>query len=146
MERYTWVRFAGKLTSCQTMHIATVSISAGRWNVTCGGSIRHITHIALPQHTTTVSIPVGQWMKCRDIHWAHSNCQHFSGAMDESSGKVQAHIRSGVVMDITAFKVSLSKGIDKDATPLRAARARSSSIGAVDESSRNVQNANAHLD
>ena len=31
MERYTWVRFAGKLTSCQTMHIATVSIPSGHW-------------------------------------------------------------------------------------------------------------------
>ena len=31
MERYTWVRFAGKLTGCQTTHIAMVSISAGRW-------------------------------------------------------------------------------------------------------------------
>ena len=30
------VRFAGKLTDCQTTHIATVSISAGRWNVTYG--------------------------------------------------------------------------------------------------------------
>ena len=33
MERYTWVRFAGKLTLCQTTHIATVSISAGQWHV-----------------------------------------------------------------------------------------------------------------
>ena len=32
MERYTWVRFAGKLTGCQTTHIAMVSISVGRWN------------------------------------------------------------------------------------------------------------------
>ena len=31
MERYTWVRFAGKLTGCQTTHKAMVSISAGRW-------------------------------------------------------------------------------------------------------------------
>jgi len=42
--------------------------------------------------------------------------------------KMQAHIISGVVMDIAAFKVSHSAGIDKDATALRAARARSSSI------------------
>eukprot|EP00964_Phaeocystis_antarctica_P107179 scaffold71942_cov69-Phaeocystis_antarctica.AAC.1 len=28
MESYTWVRFAGKLTCCQTTHITTVSISA----------------------------------------------------------------------------------------------------------------------
>jgi len=47
--------------------------------------------------------------------------------------KMQAHIISGVVMDIAAFKVSHS--FDKNATALRAARARSSSIGAMDESS-----------
>ena len=48
--------------------------------------------------------------------------------------KMQAHIiSSGVVMDIAAFKVSHS--VDIDATALRAARARSSSIGAMDESS-----------
>ena len=49
--------------------------------------------------------------------------------------KMQAHITSGVVMDIAAFKVSHSVGIDKDATALRAARARSSSIGAMEETS-----------
>ena len=38
----------------------------------------------------------------------------------------QAHRSSGVVVDIAAFKVSHSG--DKDATALRAARARSSSI------------------
>ena len=58
--------------------------------------------------------------------------------------KMQAHIIGVVVMDITAFKVSHSSGIGIDATALRAARARLSSIGALDESSRNVQNANAH--
>ena len=40
--------------------------------------------------------------------------------------KMQAHRRSGVVMDIAAFKVSHSA--DKDATALRVAKARSSSI------------------
>ena len=47
--------------------------------------------------------------------------------------KMQAHISSGVVMDIATFKVSHGVGIDMDATALRAARARSSSIGALDE-------------
>ena len=47
--------------------------------------------------------------------------------------KMQAHIMGGVVMDITAFKVSHSSGIDIGATALRAARARSSSIGALDK-------------
>jgi hypothetical protein len=47
--------------------------------------------------------------------------------------KMQAHSRSGVVMDVAAFKVSYSGDID--AAALRAARARSKSIGAMDESS-----------
>ena len=49
-------------------------------------------------------------------------CQ-FKGAMDESSGKgskMQAHISSGVVMDIAAFKVCHPVGGDKDATALQA--------------------------
>ena len=33
---------------------------------------------------------------------------------------MQAHISSGVVMDIAAFKVSHSVGLDKDATALQA--------------------------
>ena len=47
----------------------------------------------------------------------------FNGAMDESSGKgskMQAHISSGVVMDIAAVKVSHAVGVDKDATALQA--------------------------
>ena len=47
----------------------------------------------------------------------------FKGAMDESSGKgskMQAHISSGVVMDIAAFKISHSVGNDIDTTALRA--------------------------
>ena len=63
----------------------------------------------------------------------------FKGAMEESSGQVQAHPRSGVVMDTAAFKVSHSVVSNIDATALRAVIARSSSIGALDESSRNVQ-------
>jgi hypothetical protein len=48
---------------------------------------------------------------------------------------MQAHINSGVVMDVAAFKVSHS--VDIDAAALRAARARSSSSihRAMDESS-----------
>ena len=59
---------------------------------------------------------------------AHSNSQHSSGAMDESSGKgskMQAHHRSSVVMDIAAFKVSYSVFSDIDTTTLQAkSRAR----------------------
>ena len=59
--------------------------------------------------------------------------------------KEQAHINSGVVMDVAAFEVSHSVGIDIDATTLRAARARSSSIHrAMDNTSRKVQNVSAH--
>ena len=53
--------------------------------------------------------------------------------MDASSGnfKMQAHISRSVVMDIAAFKVGNS--FDIDATALRAARAKSNSIGAMEE-------------
>ena len=56
--------------------------------------------------------------------------------------KMQAH-SSCVVMDVAAFKVSHS--VDKDATALRAARARSSSIGAMEEMSRQGQKASVHI-
>ena len=62
------------------------------------------THVALPRHT--------------------ANSEHTSsGAMDESSGKgskVQAHIISGVVMDIATIKVSHAVGVDIHATALQA--------------------------
>ena len=51
---------------------------------------------------------------------------------------MQAHPTSGVVVDIAVFKVSHSVGSDIDATTLRAARARSSSIGAMEELSGKV--------
>ena len=57
---------------------------------------------------------------------------------------MQKHPFSGVVMDIAAFKVSHSVGIDIDATALRAARVRSKSIGAMEEISGKVQNASTH--
>ena len=47
---------------------ATVSISAGQWNVTCLGSIRRKTHAALPRYT--------------------ANSKHTMGAMEESSGRI----------------------------------------------------------
>jgi hypothetical protein len=64
---------------------------------------------------------------------------------------MQAHICRGVVMDIAAFKVSHSIShsigidIDADATALRAARARSSSIGAVEERSIGKGRRRAHI-
>jgi hypothetical protein len=48
-------------------------------------------------------------------------------------------------MDIAAFKVSLSVVPDIDATTLQAEKARSASIGAMDEISQKVQNANTHI-
>ena len=54
----------------------------------------------------------------------------------------QAHIISGVVMDVAAFKVCHS--LDTDTTALRAAGVRSKSIGAMDEMSHKVQNASTH--
>ena len=64
--------------------------------------------------------------------------EHFIGAMDEMSRKVQkasTHVLCAVVMDIAAFEVSHSVGSGIDAAALRDARAMSSSIGAMDESS-----------
>ena len=59
------------------------------------------------------SSSIGRWRKCL------------------GKGRRRAHIISGgVVMDIAAFKVSHS--VNKDATALRAVRARSSSIGAME--------------
>ena len=58
---------------------------------------------------------------------------------------MQAHSTSDVVMDIAAFKVSHSVDCDIDATAsmvttlLRAARARSSSIGAMEEMYRHAR-------
>ena len=45
---------------------------------------------------------------------------------------MQAHKISDVVMDIAAFKVSHCVGFDIDTTRLRAARVRSSSLGAIE--------------
>ena len=51
---------------------------------------------------------------------------------------MQAHIISGVVMDIAAFKISHAAGSDIDATTLQAEKARSASTGAMEESSGRV--------
>jgi hypothetical protein len=91
------------------------------------GSIWRKTHPALPTHTPqTVSKPLGRWMKV------------------QGRFKVQAHIISGVVVDVAAFKVSHSVS-DIDATALRAARARSKSIGGRwMKCHKKVQNARSH--
>ena len=53
------------------------------------------------------------------------------GVLTDDSSR-RAHIYRFVVMDIAGFKVGHSVGFDIDATALRAARARSSSIGAME--------------
>jgi len=47
-------------------------------------------------------------------------------------------------MDIAAFKVSHCVGSDIDATTLQAEKARSASMGAMEEMSGKVQNASTH--
>ena len=109
MERYTWVRFAVELTSCHKTHIAKVSIPVGRWNVTRVGSACKHSPAATPKSRARAQQPVssrvssmGRWMKV------------------QGKGRRQAHVRSRVVMDIAAFKISHSVGKDKDTTALRA--------------------------
>ena len=60
MERDTWVRFAGKLTTCHKTHIAKVSIPVGRWYMRGFDFAPALTAFC---HNTpqTVSIPVGRW-------------------------------------------------------------------------------------
>ena len=65
-----WVQFAGKLADCQNAHGATVSVLVGRWNVSSVGSIGTKTHSVLQKQRSCGS-------------------EQFSGAMDESSGKVR---------------------------------------------------------
>ena len=101
MERYTWVRFAGKLTPCHANIWRRSAYQRG--DGTLHMWVRFVWESSPPATQT------------------HGDGQQTSGAMDDSSGKgskVQAHIISGVVMDITAFKASHS--VDIDATALRA--------------------------
>ena len=57
---------------------------------------------------------------------------------------MQTHPISGVLMDIAAFKVSLCVVLDRNTTALRAARARSSNIGALVERCRQGQKVTTH--
>ena len=52
-------------------------------------------------------------------------------------------MKSGVVIDVAAFKVSHS--VDTDATALRAARARSEPTGAMEDMPGKVHNASTHI-
>ena len=60
------------------------------------------------------NVPLGRWMKV------------------QGKGRRQAHVISPVVIDIAAFKISHSVGSDIDTTALRATRAMSSSMGAME--------------
>ena len=72
------------------------------------------------------SVPLGRWKKV------------------QGQFKMHAHrTSSSVVMDIAAFKVSHCPNLNSDATALRAARMRSSSIG--EERQQKVQRACTHL-
>ena len=73
------------------------------------------------------NVPSGRWRKCL------------------GKGRRRAHSCRFVVMNIAGFKVSHSVGTDKDTTALQAARARSSSSGAMEEMPQTVQNANTHI-
>ena len=73
------------------------------WNVSSVGSSGTNTHAALRTKEQGVSNPVGRWMKVQG-----------------KVSKMQAHRSSRVVMDIAAFKVSHSVGLDPDTTALRA--------------------------
>jgi len=100
MERYSGFKFAGKLTTCQTTHIAIVSISAGRWNVTRGFDMAQNSRWPATTHRKTVSVPVGRWnVTCMGSIWQLSSLRSAtahrirvsitSGAMEDMSGKVQ---------------------------------------------------------
>ena len=58
MERYTWVRFAAKLTPCDRTHIAKVSIPVGRWNVTHGFDSQESSQTA---KTDIAKVSIPQW-------------------------------------------------------------------------------------
>ena len=68
-------------------------------------------------------VPLGQWMKVQGMF------------------KMQANKIGSIVMDIAAFKVSHTVGLDIDATALPAARARSVSIGAMERYMRGFNSA-----
>ena len=72
------------------------------------GSIREKAHILPRKHMATVSTPAGRWMKM------------------QGKFKMQAHIISGVVMDVAAFKVGHSVVRDIDATALQATSSKQS--------------------
>ena len=117
----------GKAHPLPQTHKVTVSTPVGRWNVTHGFDSRESSQAA-NTHIAKVSISVGRWMKV------------------QGKGRRRAHVKSRVVMDIAAFKVSYSIGADIDTTTLRAKKwSASRSIGAMDESSGKGSKMQAHI-
>ena len=101
--------------------------------------------VSLRGKASAHNIPVGCWSELKE----GSTGGHLELPQHRGKFKMQAHRISGVVMDIAAFKVShphynTSNEGDSDATALRAARARSSSIGAVEEMSGQGQKVSTH--
>ena len=99
--------------------------------------------VSLRGKASAHNIPVGCWSELKE----GSTGGHLELPQHRGKFKMQAHRISGVVMDIAAFKVGHSVGCDIDATgatALQAARARSSSIGAMEEMSRQGQKASVH--
>ena len=88
--------------------------------------------VSLRGKASAHNIPVGCWSELKE----GSTGGHLELPQHRGKFKMQAHRISGVVMDIAAFKVRHRVIVNEDATALRAARASSSSIGAMEESSR----------
>ena len=79
------VRFAGKLTNCQRRHIATVSISAGRWRKRLGRFKKQThkrTSVVMDITAFKVSHPVGIDKDATALRAARERGQSSMGAME----------------------------------------------------------------
>ena len=122
---HAWVRFGAKLTvHCHDTQ-PTVSIPLGRW-MKVQGQFEASTHVS---SLISIHVGVGQCCRARAVEGdveppaLPRNAFLLLGRWMQVQGKfkMQAHIISGVVMDVAAFKVGHSVGCDIDATALRAA-------------------------
>ena len=143
---HAWVRFSAKITLPCHDTPPTVSIPLGRW-MKCHGrfKVQALTNCDAKVMSTCTATGQfkGQFKGAMEGHrrfkmraLTQSHCAHTRHTVNSAGRwmkvqgkfKMQTHITSSVVMDVAAFKVSHSAVTDKDATTLRAARARSSSI------------------
>ena len=133
MERYTWVRLSGKLTNCHNAHSTGQHSSVGRW-MEFQGYFKWRAHLV---SLISVHVGVGQHCRARDVEspalptMSTRNVPAGRWRKRRRRFKKRTHRRSVVVMDITAFKVSHSVSIDRDATALPVAKARSVPNGAL---------------